>query len=253
MMPFSRFFSKELGERERIQIYNLMGLGDFSYLFVETAGDLIVSAREIQKGQSFCRLQPTRWSEIIPDRESPVLRRDSAPHHMASSSQLGTAQSLWEELFPFPFSLLGEKYRGQGEGLSIHPTEFFGKFAELWETLKALEEAFAKTEINCLMLKGTHGSVPLLFHYVRGKCLRVALCEELAGWAEAAETGQLDRRQLRSEFGTSATYVHLNVSDISGPQAWLRVASLLKQQLREGMITSGPAANLPDLTRPQSI
>ena len=80
----------------------------------------------------------------------------------------------------------------------------------MWQALTELEERMSHTEVSCLWVKGVRSELPVLFHFVRKKRIRVGTDAHLYGLSEKYKNGVLTPELLQEHFGTRAAFFYLD-------------------------------------------
>ena len=106
MKALSRFFTPPLSRRDRETFYLCLGFGEFEYYFLEACGPLVLRAKRMQGLTGTTLLSATLAG--APSLSPLVMRRYDSQQLPEESVQ--RSLSLWEEVFPYPFSLIGRLF-----------------------------------------------------------------------------------------------------------------------------------------------
>ena len=184
------------------------------FMFVEMSGTLVLRARQFVGAEAEALLLPVSLEPNDPGTEYERLLVARHPNQLLEITPIQKVTTLWEEIFPYPFNLIGTQFAGgQGPQLIIWPQTWKQELISLWEALAELEERMSHTEVSCLWVKGVRNELPVLFHFVRRKRIRVGTDPHLYGLSEKYKSGALTPQSLQEHFGTRAAFFYLDLKD----------------------------------------
>ena len=130
-----------------------------------------------------------------------------------------------------------------GRRLEVFPTEARAELEKLGRALERLEQAISQTELSCLWLIGPTVDLPVLFHYVRRRRVRVGIAPYLAPLRP--EGGSLpSRERLTQFFGTPTVIYPFHLSRNSTTSPLLRAAEGLMALAQTPLISDQSASKL---------
>jgi hypothetical protein len=229
MKALSKFFTPPLTREDRDAFYRCLGLGAFEFFFVETFGPLTVRAISMHGLRRRALLSLGTIEGGLP-----VLRLEH-PAQQLPEEPIQLPRTLWEEVFPYPFSLMGRLFGPQADaGLTLTPPSTKAQLKLLWEAFNRLEEAMAATEVSCLWIRGGPTGdpveLPILFHHVRRRRVRVGTAPHLLELGGSYRRGTLTPDALREHFGTHSAFFYLGLEGLgTGPDL---IPSLVDRLLR---------------------
>jgi len=214
MKGFSKCLTPSLTVADREAVQTALGLGDWSYFFLEITGKWVVRAWDVNGISAVPKLVPmtfNSWLEARELKDKPTF----AVHYEGFQPVPTPAQrplTLWEELFPYPLSALSLAFSPRaGRRLEVFPSEAREELEKLGKALERLEQVISNTELSCLWLIGPAVDLPVLFHYVRRRRVRVGIAPYLAPLRP--EGGSLpSRERLTQFFGTQTVLYPFTVS-----------------------------------------
>jgi hypothetical protein len=220
----SLYFTPPLAAHEKRALYEAMGLGDLRYYYFEVLDGLILQGLRCERGQNVPLLEPADLDSLaafVPAAPLPALvaKHPGQQLHIDPSNR---PLDLFEELFPFPFSVVGARLNvPTGLSVKICSSEFAGRVAALLESFQRLEEFMTRQEVTFIWIKGNGPDelaprFPLLFHYVRGRRIRVGTSGRLWELGRLYEEGHLTADGLRGIFGTHLEALCVNFQNMVG-------------------------------------
>lgn len=209
MKPGSKFFTPPLSSRDRELFLRCLGLDALKVFFLETTGHCILRSLEVTGASLMPRLDPMTLDTSLASL-SPLLWLKDPPSHLKLQPAQPTC-SLWEELFPYPFSLFPLAFhRDTNDSLEIRPVDLKEALSYLMSALLQLESHLSATELGFLWMRRSGVELPLLFHFVRGKRVRLGVAPHLA------ELGT-DPVTLKASLGTQVSLLRLDWEEDAQP------------------------------------
>lgn len=180
---------------------------DFSRYFTPlfTAADRQAFSHALELDADVWRLEEScggnvlrRWAEISgPTWEK--THTDGTEYDLASlGPQLKVAPfrgdtELWRELLPFPLRAI--------------PAET-AEAAQMTEAWAGVESALCAFELSLVWVGSASAGMPLLFHYVRRRCVRFGTIETLKDIGQNCLSGDWEGADLQAHFGTRTGFFH---------------------------------------------
>jgi hypothetical protein len=201
----SLYFTPPLSEIQKHSLYRVFGLDRLNYLFFEILEDTVLQAFRVESGQATVLLEPLEWKNASEENRDPAFPTVILKHR---ATQLDIRRSvshktIGEELFPYPFSELFRNAEGNsGLTVQIQSPLFSKGVTDLKRGLEQLESKIKGCEVTLIWVKSVEGSFPLLFHYVRGRRIRVGSSERLWELGTRFDAGELTAEEMRPIFGT---------------------------------------------------
>jgi len=207
----SKFFTPPLSFSERKELFDVLGLRELPYRFMEIAPGVVL--RVLEYGNEVePRLQPwllSDWENRAGDEHPLILKRLSA---WALEKAPTRTESFGEALFPFPFALVGNALNATlKEGISLFPLSFEQDCKRLWVALERLEQRLSEGEIGFLWVTNGEKRFPLIVHTVRHKRVRVGTSKRLHEVGRAYEEGRLTDEMMHAYFPTRVSFVPLTI------------------------------------------
>lgn len=232
--PFSRYATPPLDEAEKAVLFRALGLGAFSFRYLELAGSTWLRGRETLGPERRTLLtlprpddRPTAISRY-PGEELPVIVQGPPP-------------ALWQRIFPSPFHLLRPSDEPSASR-ELSPASFAEAVRGLARAFDGLEARLSMTEMSCLYVTGPCGAFPLLLHFVRHRCIRAGTHPSLGRLAAWRGSGADGAQGLRELFKTSATLAFLDApAPVAGAEALVRLAESIDRLLSDPSLWLGGA------------
>lgn len=208
----SKFFTPALTKKDRLRFIEALGLSEISYFYYEISGQLVLRALQITGGNTKPMLEPIAQDPKESERQDqPSLTLFHPPCGLWAEKP-HPARTLWEEVFPYPMSLIARFFLGkEAPHIQILPPSYFESWRQIWKQLQDLETKMASVEVSLLWIPGER-AFPLLFHFVRRKWVRVGTSETLMPLGAKLEHGELDNGGLTQHFGTQAAFFVLGLA-----------------------------------------
>lgn len=251
MKPLSKFFTPPLSDDDRSLFFRCLGFTDMRYRLLETCGTIVLRAKHYQGLEGQALLGTVAALQSSPE---PLLLRRHAMQSL-TEEPLHRPPSLWEELFPYPFSLVGRLFEEEPDRqLQLTPPALKTQLKLLWDALQSLETRMSETEVSCLWLRGGSAEAPLelpiLFHYVRKKRIRVGTAPSLRDMGETYRRGLLGDEALWEHFGTQSAFYYLGLEGLSSgpdfiPSLVDRILRMLEAGEKPSEILASPALPVP--------
>lgn len=199
MARLSKYFTPNLQLEDINRISTALGLAQVPLTWIENlAGETVFSQSwNPQTGN-------TGDNKIIVEPASSSLPPEKAYK----------GESIFEKLVPFPFSILFSRAR-PNLLIRLSPVEFESQVEQLSYLSHQLEQELSRFELSALWVHGNGESIPLLFHFVRKKLVRVGTLRALDDLVESYSLRKLAPSDLRQFFGTNAAFFELKVIDFS--------------------------------------
>lgn len=211
MAKLSKYFTPALEAHNRLALSKMLGLNQFVFRLNEVSG-----------GQ---KLLMQNWSELGPQTliDNPPLTDKAQPattlsevcvEHLTlfeEDSGLDNNSAFFSQILPYPYSLF---FRSDTRNLKLTftPESFLFKVMELRKVIGNFEQQLANFEISVLWIRGTETSLPLLFHFVRRRLVRVGTMSSLHDLTSNFVRGKLTPAFLREFFGTQSAFHELNIT-----------------------------------------
>jgi hypothetical protein len=183
---FSKYFTPLLTSEDRARIGRALGLEAKSWTLEESCGGQVLRRWQAGTGPIWGRPEGTSFDfdlgslgpqlQIVPFRQ---------------------AGELWRDFLPFPFRSI--------------PTESDAA-RDLTIAWGVAESALASFELS-LVWVGDETGIPLLFHYVRRRCIRLGTAESLVEIGNYCLSGEWDSAALLSHFGTRTGFFHWSIRE----------------------------------------
>lgn len=122
MRGFSKFFTPPFSKADRDAFFDCLGLSMLDFMFVEMSGSLVLRARQFVGAEAEALLLPVSLEANDPRMEHERLLIARHPNQLLEITPIHKATTLWEEVFPYPFNLIGAHFAG-GQG----PQLLFGR------------------------------------------------------------------------------------------------------------------------------
>lgn len=215
---FSKYFTPPLTSEDRQRLAHALRLGENPWVLEESCGGQVLR----------------RWSST----EGPSWGRRENGFHEFDFAALGPqlhcvpfreSRELWRELLPHPFRSVADS-SPSAAGL-----------AQVWASMEAALSAF---ELSLVWVGEASSGVPLLFHFVRRRCIRLGTTESLQEIGQKCLSGEWSPHELQGHFGTRTGFFHWEASE--GPGHPLdRFAEILRKSFPEAVLGLSPAADGP--------
>lgn len=202
----SKFFTPALTRKDRLRFIEALGLSESPYFYYEISGKAVLRALRITGVNIKPMLEPVVQSpQELERQDRPSLTLFHPPCGLWTEEPY-PARTLWEEVFPYPMSLVARFFLGkQAPHIQILPPSYLESWRRFWKQLQDLETQMALVEVSLLWVQGKR-AFPLLFHFVRRKWVRVGTSETLMALGEKLERGEMDNGGLTQHFGTQAAF-----------------------------------------------
>jgi hypothetical protein len=222
----------------------LTGLSKIEFDILEVCDRLVLSAKRYRGQKVSTRLNPLSAGQLV-DISQSNLRKTLVMTHPGPSlyrHPSHPAVSLWEELFPAPWSQWVPLFRSQN-GISVRafPADFEKKLQELWLCFERIDDLLRARDLSCLCFTREEFSLPILFHYIRGRRIQVRALGNVEAQPAAAPTRQL---ALTSVLGQVPEWFEINISNSDDPISHL--IECLQSTLHE-VDQHGPSEGLTEL------
>ncbi len=208
----NKLLTPPLAVDDRYRFLETWGLGEFFYRFGELTQDLVLRQVDYLGRQSqplLTHLRTDEWRALLVADPTPCIeKRYSSPLNPA---ELPAETSLWEETFPYPFSLLPVAVSPIHSSLSASPPTFSEIALRTCAAFARLEQFLSGSEVGILWLCRGEARFPLLLHSVRKKRLRVGTGEFLMSIGRSFESHGLTPDSLFSQFGTAVNFIQVTL------------------------------------------
>lgn len=208
-----KYFTPELTETERWELFKTLGLDKFRFLFIESVKDSFLRVQENGVGDPVSHLQITTRGTLEAFEKGylfPVVE----VHHLGNREEAlaPSPGSFWETLFPYPFSQLGKIFTsGKGVNVRVSPSTLEAELLTLMNSLKALEQKLLGAEVGLLSIRNGFEEFTLVTHSVRGKMIRRGVSEDISAFLSTFRGGAPTPESLEGYFGTSVCYAPLEI------------------------------------------
>lgn len=221
---FSKYFTPPLTSGDRVRLERSLLLGAMPWALEESCGGQVLR----------------RWSS----EEGPIWDKPEATSTEFDFAVMGPqlhcspfreTRDLWRELLSHPYRSVPN---------DAPEARLLG---EAWASTEAALSAF---ELSLVWAGSSGSGIPLLFHFVRRRCIRLGTTESLEEIGQKCLSGEWDSNALQAHFGTRTGFFHWQGAE---PAAHLSVHPLarLAEILRNALpATVSGAIALPD--RPQT-
>ena len=212
----SRFFTPQLTAKDKRALFDILGFTKCPYVFLESEGGLLLQALEFgSSGETF----HMHWWTVGDWEIDASFAARSCIHLKHDREQLGVVssvaeRSLWEDIFPFPFSLAARAFTKADLQVELAPDSFREYCYQLWCSLNIFEQ-MGDAEVVVLWVRSGMERFALLFHRVRRKRVRVGTLDRLYELGRAYDNKDLSKQKLRDFFGTSAIFCALDAPEVS--------------------------------------
>lgn len=182
MRDFSRYHTPPLTPEDRGRLGQALGLETHPWHLEESCAGQVLR----------------RWT----GSSGPSWARPSGPGTDFDFATLGPGLKifpfrqqveLWRDLLPFPFRALPAE---------AAETQLLG---DVWSLMEA---ALAGFELSLVWVGNAEAGIPLLFHFVRRRCVRLGTVETLKEIGLHCLRGEWDASALQSHFGTRTGFFH---------------------------------------------
>jgi len=230
----SKYLTPPLSNKDRWTFYQAMGLDQLTYLFVETGEKHIFSAKKVEGQRLTPSLEPRSPDGIATWAAKAGLPVVCVCHGATALPTYSpfAEQTLWETLFPHPFSTLGISASDASVATEAFPLAFACTVDHLQKAFQRLEKIVAEFEVSFLWVKPENRPpFPLLFHYVRRKRIRVGTSPLLSQLGRQHENMGKNSRELIESFGTRCLWIPLSLSEPQSSDPLENLAIKLEQSL----------------------
>ncbi|MBI4404692.1 MAG: hypothetical protein HY537_11050 [Deltaproteobacteria bacterium] len=245
---FSRLFSSPLQDVQRASLYRSLGLHLFRFMFLETCGGSVLRATLPEGKDSLPTIELPesieRWAAEAKKQNAALLVLEY-PLDKPAIRSLQHEKTLWEELFPYPFSQLAflgaDRY---WPTVSVQPVEIEAAIEGLAVAVGVLEREIAKSEVSCLFVRSPLDELCLAFHYVRGKRVWAGDygSERFLSLAARYKQGTLTQQMLREELGPQAFFVYVERTHYCSVDN-IEIIRSLANDISNAAISNGVRAN----------
>lgn len=212
MVRLSKYFTPVLGDEEKSVITRILGLNKLSFKLVEKLGD-----QELLVQYWTPAGKTTKVSGALVDGScegsSQSLSREIIIHHLNLIRDLKEEDSLGllGRVVSYPYS---EIFRSDSSAnrLEFAPSDFSQNLQRLKQIVFDFEALMAKHELCVLWIRSSEENIPLLFHFVRKRLIRVGTMSALKDLTESFRTRQLKPSDLKQFFGTHAAFFELDLN-----------------------------------------
>lgn len=212
MKTGSKYFTPPLNARERASVQRMLGFDRIPSVLVERLAGKSCLARAIHSSTS--ALVTTGDEPIVHWLSSGEFHLAVVLDHEGSRFSLGHPitgapnPTVWESIAPFPFSLLGTS---QPFKLTVMPESAKSILDDLIGAVSRLHTWMLDQEATVVWIRSGEHRFPLLFHFVRGRIVRVGTGEKFSELGQKWEQGELDDAALSLAMGTRARFVSINL------------------------------------------
>lgn len=256
MARLSRYFTPPMSSAQRWLFLEMTLLSHLPIQFKEVneAQELYIQESLEGKVRS---LSPRGYRETNPTlREVRIQVNDWSNTQKTGSA---TSQSYFFEVAPYPFNLLFlSKNCGLGTKslLDFSPNDFAAQIDAFGRAVKRLETEMEESELCLLWVKRDEARLPLLFHFVRRRLVRVGSLPELLDIGLKFDRGMLQPEDLRQFFGTQTNLfsldfsrTYLEIPSLSALQnCWERTLNEPEFRVKALLPTTSPSHSIyPDL------
>lgn len=239
----AKYFTPPLNDFDRKRLFASLGLANLEFIYVETLSKVLLQIIEVKGTDQTHILRPAVFEELSQAfGEIPIVHYRHGSSHYLDQRSISATPTLWEVLFPFPFNQLSSSQ------VQILPEAWANGIRKLYGSLAELENKMSETELSCLWVQGVSESMPILFHYVRKRRVRVGTCKQLESLRDEFLAGHLSSELLKSRFGTQTSFFFLSLESVL-PEG--NVVSELSERI-QGLTQIGrsPFTVLPTPSRP---
>ena len=180
MKPGRRYHTPELSLVDRLRLWSFLGWEQALWGLVEHQGAHILNC-QFHEAASESRWQSQWPLTALPEPTVIFGYRSILPLVPALEGH-----DLWRELLPHPLNLI-RSLRGETE-ISFSSEAFAQEIAHLEKAFARLEESLLSTEFTLLTFSNPTGSLSLLIHAVRGRCVRLGTSPEVHALATDSDT-----------------------------------------------------------------
>lgn len=190
MKDFSRYFTPSLTPEDRRLIGQALGLEGAPWSMEESCGGQLLRRWTGEAGPC--------WSK--PAEGDTALDLGTLGHHLPVHPFL-ESQPLWRDLLPFPFRAL--------------PPDSSDAIL-LGEAWNEAEGRLASFELSLVWIGPAETGIPLLFHYVRRRCVRLGTTDSLKEIGLRCLQGDWESAELQAHFGTRTGFFHWKTEVLRG-------------------------------------
>jgi hypothetical protein len=213
MARLSKYFTPALVAADKQRILEMVGLKNTVFQLAEKTGQNTVMIQTWSEKGSLTQISDlSAVGEISgPDVSMPQVSVNYVAANVASLEN-GSQRAVFEQILPYPYNMFFGEKRPDYEIL-FAPDDFMSKIGALRAAAIKLEQELSKFELGVLWIRGKECSLPLLFHFVRKKLIRVGTLSTLGLLTEKFEKQQLTPMDLRQFFGTNAAFFELKLNN----------------------------------------
>jgi hypothetical protein len=228
MARLSKYFTPTLAASDKERVLEITGIKKTVFQLIEKTELNTLMIQNWSESGSLTQISDLSPAEQNGTRAPINVPQVSVSYLAASTTTLETGVQLgvFEQILPYPYNLFFGEKRPDYE-IRLAPDDFVSKLEALRAATHKLESELSKFELSVLWFRGSNCSLPLLFHFVRKKLIRVGTLATLTQLTEKFERQQLIPSDLRQFFGTNAAFFELNFNNLdrsSSPFDSLRAA-----------------------------
>ncbi len=178
-----RYFTPSLIDEDRYDFYDFLGLAEFRYIFIESYKNIIIRKSKV----CGTNVSIDFWNDERINEDIYIINFYNNDGSFIRRNILEET-SIWEELFPAPFSQLALGFRDYNKfKLETTPPELLLDLELLYAALKDLEKKLCAFEVSLVkFISENKGERAFIFHYVRKKRQRIGNANNIYEyWKEA--------------------------------------------------------------------